>query len=100
MKLNQFEILMLLGCVLAFAGSCFFRIRIFGRFADDPVISELMRGTYATTFGDFLSLKLFNAREELPHASRAMVYKFIALHWIGAAFFLLIFVSIALRSYW
>lgn len=99
MRLNQFEVLMLLGCVSAFVGSCFFRIRIFNRFADDPVIRELTRGTCATAFGDFLSLKIFNAREELPHASRATAYRFIALHWIGVAFFLLIFVSIASRIY-
>jgi hypothetical protein len=81
------ELLLLLG-VLAMIASWVFRIRLFTRYGEDRKISELTQGTYATTFVDFLTIKLFRARADLPNEAKVTIFCFIALHW--AAFLLMV----------
>lgn len=97
--LNRIEVLLLAVGVLSMLASWGFRVRVFIKFGSDPIISELTQGTFATTFADLLSVKLFRARANLPQESRAVVYWFIALHWAAAALMLLALASYAIRSW-
>lgn len=97
--LNHVEELMLMIGVVSMLASWGFRIRLFTKFGSDPVISELTHGTFATTFTDLLSIKLFRARADLPKESKATIFWFISLHWIAAAFLLLSLVSYAIRRW-
>jgi hypothetical protein len=92
------ETLLLLG-VLSMIVSSYFRIRLFSRFGSDPVISDLTRGTFATTLSDLLSVALFRARNKLPAESRVTIFWFVALHWVSAALLFLALASYGIRSY-
>lgn len=99
MRLNQIEETALVVGVLSMLASWFFRIRVFSRFGDDPIISELVRGTFATTFADLLSIKLFRARNNLPKESKAAIFCFITSHWAAAVLVLFALLSYSVRGW-
>jgi hypothetical protein len=89
--LSDVEKLAMVLAVMSLLASWVPRLRIFYRFGHDPVIEDMLKGTYATTFYDFLSVKLFIARNRLPSRAKSTVYCFIVLHWMGG---LLLFASL------
>ena len=96
---NRLEGILCLLCVLFLIASWVFRLRVFVRSGDDPVIAEAVRGTSPLSFGDTLSVSLFRQRHRLLQDSRRSVFGYIGLYWSGSALILLMFISYGARNW-
>lgn len=98
-ELNGFEEFLVAAGFVCVLVSYAFRLRLFAKFGEDPVVKEATFGSFATSFYDLLSLKLFRARRELLKESRSTVYGFSGFHFLSAALIAASLFSYAIRSF-
>lgn len=91
---NSLLIISLVALIL----SWWFRIQIFTKLSEHPVIAELTRKTTGMALGDLLSLSLFRARARLPDETKLTIFSFIALDWIGSTLLLVMFAIYGIRN--
>lgn len=89
--LTQQDMTVLIVGVICVLLSWCFRIAIFTRHRNLPQIKYLTRGTYATTFGDFLAFHLLWKAREIPSTARFAVFGFLLTYFGFVAALLVIF---------